>query len=199
MQPAQFARATKRPLTPAELAKHEAQRNPGCADESEAVVGRRGRPSTLTPEIADVIVDGLTDGRSMRSLAMKLKLHLGQIYDWMDTQPNFSERVARARKLCATTHFEDTLHLSEQLAEGDAPQNNAQVRAHELRLKMLQYRAERLDPLQYGARQQVGFDDTTTKLLANLAASTASLPLSGQLIEGERVDDQKELPWDSES
>jgi hypothetical protein len=175
-------------------------RNPGCAAEAAKVAkAARGAPSAYTPKLAAELVEGFIDGKSLRTMTIEKKIKLSTVYEWLEQHPDFSEAMARARKLCATTHFEDTMHLANQLADGETPENNAKVRAHELRFKVLQYRAERLDPLQYGARQQVGFDDTTTKLLANLAASTASLPLSGQLIEGERVDDQKELPWNSES
>ena len=171
----------------------------------------RGAPSAYSPELATEIVEGIIDGKSLRTLTIEKNIKLSTVYQWMESYPNFAEAIAHARKLCATTHFEDTMHLANQLADGDTPESSAKVRAHELRFKVLQYRAERLDPLQYGARQQVGFDDTTTKLLSNLAASTASLPLSGKLIEGERVDSgigqensntqdsRGELPWDSET
>lgn len=59
----------------------------------------RGRPSKFTPEIADEICARLAEGEPLRQICRDPHMpNWSTVYDWMDSDKAFSQRIARARE-----------------------------------------------------------------------------------------------------
>ena len=59
---------------------------------------KRGRPSKYTPEIANEIVERLSNGEPLAQICRDERMPgYRTVYDWADVRPDFSANIARAR------------------------------------------------------------------------------------------------------
>ena len=66
---------------------------------AEAVTMPRGRPSAFTPEIAESIIQGLSEGTPLTVICAGDGMPgIRTVYDWMDRDAAFSADIARARE-----------------------------------------------------------------------------------------------------
>lgn len=103
-----------------------------------------GRPTLFTEDLADAIVDRISEGRSLRSICddpdMPSRL---TVMRWQDAKPEFEAKCARARVLQAD--FMDDKILD--TADASTPETAA---ADRVKIAAYQWRASRLAPKKYG-------------------------------------------------
>jgi hypothetical protein len=80
--------------------------------------GKPGRPSTYTDKAGDEIVRRLSDGETLRAICRDEHMPAWQtVYSWIDINPDFSERIARAREVGFDAIAADTLALIDEKPE----------------------------------------------------------------------------------
>lgn len=102
------------------------------------------RPSSYTNELAQEICDRLIDGESMRSICKSDDMpNRATVLRWMEADPGFAAKCARARELQADAIFEDL----QEIADHGNPED---VQRAKLRVSTMQWRAAKLAPKKYG-------------------------------------------------
>jgi len=106
------------------------------------------KPSSFTQEIADRICEELIEGRSMRQICSDEGMpNRSTVLRWMDQNPEFAAKCARAREMQAD--LMDDIIL--EVAHNVTPESAA---ADRVRLSAYQWRAAKLLPKKYGDRVQ---------------------------------------------
>ena len=110
-------------------------------------VGRPpGRPSKYTAEIADVICERMIEGESLVKICADPEMPTRTtIYRWMDANPEFVTRCARAREGLAD-YLVDAI---EDLASKTTTDN---FQAMKVKIATAQWRAMKMAPRVYGDR-----------------------------------------------
>lgn len=60
-----------------------------------------GRPSEYNPVYCDLVIEAMTDGKSLTAFAAEIGVARSTINYWMDSYPEFSEAVNIAKAKCA--------------------------------------------------------------------------------------------------
>lgn len=60
---------------------------------------RTGRPTKYTPEMCDLVIEYMSQGDSKVSVAAKLGINRDTLYDWVKTNPDFSDSIKRGLDL----------------------------------------------------------------------------------------------------
>jgi hypothetical protein len=124
-----------------------------------------GRPSVYDPAVADIIIEQMANGRDLRDVLGDAGMPgATTIYRWMDDEPQFGARVARAREALADHIFYEI----ELLQRNVTPET---ANADRVRLSALQFRAARLAPKKYGDRVQSEVTSNVTVNTSNVDAS----------------------------
>jgi hypothetical protein len=103
-----------------------------------------------TPELEELICEGISSGKSMRQLCDAKKddksfPSRSTLLRWLAKYPEFEAKCARARELQADSDFEKTGEIIEKLEEGTMEPDVARVI-----MSGLQWRASKLKPKRYG-------------------------------------------------
>lgn len=107
-----------------------------------------GRPSSYTPELGDLILNGLIAGESMRKLCAPEDMpDRGTVVRWLAEHPDFAAKYAHAREAQADTM--DDMILEE--AEKVTPETAAAAR---VKIDAYKWRAAKLKPKVYGDKIQ---------------------------------------------
>lgn len=103
-----------------------------------------GRPSSYTQETADIICERLMDGESMvdicRDEAMPSR---SSVLRWMEANPEFEARCARAREMQADLMDDMILRVANACTPETAQADKVKISAY-------QWRASKLQPKKYG-------------------------------------------------
>jgi len=121
-----------------------------------------GRPSSFTQEIADEIVERLSEGEPLRQICRDDRMPSWQtVYRWKADDEAFSRRIAGAREAGFDAIAEECLEIADETAfdtvcgkEGDRPNSEWITRSKlrvETRLKLLSKWA----PKKYGDRMDL--------------------------------------------
>ena len=141
----------------------------------------RGRPSTYTEEMGNLICDKLTEGVSLRKLCMQPEFPTAStVYVWLDRFPDFAEKYARAREAATEDMLEDIL----QIADDDKIDPNDK----RVRIDTRKWVMGRLKPKKYGDKQTVDVgnkDGETLKVDSNVDTAALTLQLAAALREAE--------------
>ena len=106
-----------------------------------------GRPTLYTPEIAKEIIDRLLNGESLVKIAEDERMPSRvTIYNWMDRDPDFCTKCARAREGLADYLVDEI----EKLASSATKDN---IEVVKLQISVAQWRAMKMAPRQYGDRR----------------------------------------------
>jgi hypothetical protein len=134
--------------------------------EALAAAKRRvGRPSVYDPAVADIIIEQMAGGRDLRDVLSDAGMpSVTSVYRWMDDEPQFGSRVARAREALADHIFYEI----ELLQRNVTPET---ANADRVRLSAMQFRAARLAPKKYGDRVQSEVTSNVTLNTSNVDAS----------------------------
>lgn len=65
-----------------------------------------GRPTSYKPEYCQQVIDHCTTGKSIKSFASSIDVHIDTIYAWESAHPEFSEALRKAR-MNAETYWEN--------------------------------------------------------------------------------------------
>lgn len=122
--------------------------------------------TTYTADMDREICARLAEGRSLRSVCRDADMpHISTIYKWLDEQPGFSERYARACNDRAHALAEEALEIADD-SSGDVitDENGVKrldaefVQRSRLRVDTRKWFAARLNPKVYGDRQTLAGD-----------------------------------------
>lgn len=87
----------KRPVKPKATPQNALQ---GKTEELKTEPAKRGRPSKFDHAIAEEICQRLSDGEPLRQICRDEHMpHWTTVYDWIDSRPELSLRIARSREL----------------------------------------------------------------------------------------------------
>lgn len=78
-----------------------------------------GRPSDFTPQTADAIIEWIAEGKPLREFCRQDGTPGWRtVYDWLEREPEFSARFARARDMGADAIAEEALEIADTPVEG---------------------------------------------------------------------------------
>lgn len=127
-----------------------------------------GRHSTYTLETADAIVEWIASGKPLREFCRQNDLAWSTVYDWLEAQPAFSVRFARARDMGADAIAEEALAIADSPLEGVRTEIGGKDGPKEVREDMLGHRRLQVEtrlkllakwnPKKYGEKLAVGGD-----------------------------------------
>ncbi|MES2904532.1 MAG: hypothetical protein V4696_10140 [Pseudomonadota bacterium] len=108
-----------------------------------------GRPSGYTQEIADSILDRLSEGESLRQICAGDDMpNRASVNRWLDADENFATRYARTREMQGD-HMDDLiLETADKCTVETAAADRVKIDAYK-------WRAAKLKPKVYGDKQQV--------------------------------------------
>lgn len=126
-----------------------------------------GRPSIFSKDMADSILDRISDGESLRRICADDAMP-GQttVYRWLRENEEFRQQYACARELQADTLFDETLDIADdgsndwmerrddQGGNMGWKENGEAIRRSQLRIDTRKWIAGQLRPKVYGPRVQ---------------------------------------------
>lgn len=105
-----------------------------------------GRPSEFSEEVAEEIIGGLMEGKSLVQVCDADGMpNRRTVMRWMEGNADFASRCARAREMQADLMDDKISELIESVTPESAP-------ADRVKLSALQWRASKLAPKKYGDR-----------------------------------------------
>lgn len=110
------------------------------------------RHSTYDDNQAEIIIDGLASGLSMRSICRDNPSLPDRttIIRWMHERPEFATRCARAREDGAEVHHDDMDDIEQRVLDGDLEPQAANVV-----LANKRWRLEKLKPRVFGSKLEL--------------------------------------------
>lgn len=141
-----------------------------------------GRPSTYSRLVADQICDRIATGEPLRVICRDEGMPAWQtVYGWISSNPEFSERIARARELGFDAIAEQCLEIADEgtfdsveTDDGKLVVNHEVVQRSKLRVETRLKLLSKWSPKKYGERiqQEVGnLDDKPFKTDSNVTLS----------------------------
>ena len=129
-----------------------------------------GRPSTYTEEMANRICDKLTEGISLRKLCMQDDFPTAStVYVWLDRNPEFAERYARAREAATEDMLEEIFEIA------DNPEIDVQDKR--VRIDTRKWAMGKLKPKTYGEKQTVEVGNKEGETFKTDSTDTVALTL----------------------
>jgi len=128
----------------------------------------RGRPTAFNPETTEAICLLVAEGSSFESACEKLGVNVSTAYRWMLAQPGFREELYRARQVRGDWAFgEQILDIADNAANdrsynektGKLLMNKELVLRSKIRIEARQFHMSRLQPQQWGDKQQIDIKD----------------------------------------
>jgi len=131
-----------------------------------------GRPSSFTPECADIICERLANGESLRKICLDEEmpdqktvlrwLARGDLENAEEEFATFRQQYARAREMQADTIFDEMLDIADDGANDymgeDEKYNGDAVQRSRLRIDTRKWMAGKLKPKVYGDKTLLGSD-----------------------------------------
>jgi hypothetical protein len=119
------------------------------------------RPSSFTQEIADLICEGIADGRSLRSICEAEDMpSKSAVFRWLGVNEAFRDQYARARESQADVLFDEILAIADDgkndtyvTDEGERVNHDVIARS-KLRVDARKWMAGKLRPKVYGDKIQ---------------------------------------------
>lgn len=104
------------------------------------------RPSLYDPALADVILDRLSEGESLRAICSTEGMpSRSTVFRWLADDEGFATKYAHAREAQAEVHHEDMDDIEARTLTGELPPQAASVV-----LANKRWRMEKLKPRVYG-------------------------------------------------
>jgi hypothetical protein len=129
-----------------------------------------GRATEFDQAIADVICDRLTNGESLRSIALDDAMPAAStVYKWLSQNEQFADQYAHAREAQADTLADEIVDIADdgsndwmerELESGKTIEvvNAEHIARSRLRVDARKWVAAKLKPKKYGDRQLIGSD-----------------------------------------
>jgi len=146
------------------------------------------RPSTYTPELADLICEQIADGKSLRSIcAAEGMPGKSTVFRWLAENEAFRDQYARAREAQADALADDILDIADYSARdtytdenGNERTNTEVVARSRLRVDARKWIAAKLKPKVYGDRTELTgtleHKHTLADVLGSLSARATNDP-----------------------
>jgi len=135
------------------------------------------RQSKRTPEVEELIIEGLTDGVPLRVLCRQDDIPSWRtVYDWMNADASFASRVAYARDLGFEALAEDILNIAD-----DTPAVSENVQLSKMRIDTRLKLLACWSPKRYGNKQTVDVgnkENETLKIESNAENAALTLHLA---------------------
>lgn len=109
--------------------------------------------------IADIILQRISEGRTMKNACMGLSVSPATVYNWCDKIPSFAEALNKAKLVRAESVHDTILETAEELASGNLTKSevDGKVRAAEL----YKWSAEKDSPTRFGNRKDTAGNGAT--------------------------------------
>jgi hypothetical protein len=121
-----------------------------------------GRPFEFCEELAERIINELTEGRTLKSICEPEDMPFpSTVYRWMWNNPRFENQYDRAREVCADIYVDEMLGIADDstndyMESNKGIQFNAEnVQRSKLRVDTRRWIAGKLKPRRYGDALQV--------------------------------------------
>jgi hypothetical protein len=127
------------------------------------------RVTTYTVEVAERICELIADGNSLRSICRDENMpNRSTVLRWLEEQPEFASRYARARGAQADHEHDDMMRIEGGVLDGTIDPQAARVV-----LLSKQWRAAKLAPKKYGERieQTISAPDGGPAFVVNVHTS----------------------------
>lgn len=99
----------------------------------------RGR-SRYSAAMATAIVEWISEGKPLREFCRQQSLAWKTVYNWLEADPDFATRFARARDIGADAIAEQALEIADTPVEGVRTETGGKDGAKEVREDMLGHR-----------------------------------------------------------
>ena len=110
-----------------------------------------GRPSEYTQEIANIICDRLSDGKSLKSICeMEDMPSKVTVYNWLDSNKEFLNKYTRAKEDSSDALADDIQDIADKVLDGTYSPNAARVA-----MDGKKWIAAKLKPKKYGDKLDV--------------------------------------------
>lgn len=130
----------------------------------------KGRPSTYTPELTEIICDKLASGKSLNSICKEeLMPHRDTVFLWLFKYKEFSDKYARARAAWADAEFENMMHIADTPQEGtkikitdDGTETiiGDMIEHRRLQIDTRKFALARMEPRKYGDNKRIDVNNT---------------------------------------
>ena len=78
-------------------------------------MAKRGAPSKRTPEVEERLIEGISEGIPLQPLCREEGMPAWRtVYDWMESDPAFAARIARAREVGAGAIASESLDIVDE-------------------------------------------------------------------------------------
>lgn len=78
-------------------------------------MAKRGAPSKRTPEVEERLIEGISEGIPLQPLCREEGMPAWRtVYDWMESDPAFAARIARAREVGADAIASESLDIVDE-------------------------------------------------------------------------------------
>lgn len=78
-------------------------------------MAKRGAPSKRTPEVEERLIEGISEGIPLQPLCREEGMPAWRtVYDWMESDPAFAARIARAREVGADAIASESLEIVDE-------------------------------------------------------------------------------------
>ena len=110
-----------------------------------------GRPTKRSPELDTKLVEWLESGKTMRSWCAANDVNATTVYDWIDADPDLSQRVARARRRAEQSIEDEIADIADKPSDHDDD-----VQHRKLQLWAREKRLVWSNAAKYGTKTQIG-------------------------------------------
>ena len=136
------------------------QRNPSALAELRA-----GRvPTKYEPEIAEAIISGISNGKTLRQLCAEWKLDMRVPYRWANSHRGFGQALKEARQTYAHWLVDGMVEMEDKIVDG-----SIHNRAAKVVLESQRWRAAQLNSSHYGDHKHVTVDSRQVSIQVNAA------------------------------
>lgn len=148
--------------------------------------GRRpgaGRPTVYQQHIAEAILEGIVNGKSMSEMCRRLGVSKGTVGRWAyDDRDGFDGRLWRARRIQVLGWFDDLREIPRKAYGKSMPD----VQAAKLEIDVIKFALMRLWPAFFGERPQI--DQSTNVSVVVLPDNHRFIDDADDAIDGEAVE-----------
>lgn len=126
-----------------------------------------GRPTKLTPEVANIICAELSEGKSLRSVVKRDDMpSMVTVFNWLHTNPEFLNQYTRAKLESADAFADDIVDVAQKTLKGTYDPQSARVA-----VDAFKWTASKLKPKVYGDKLDVttGGEKLPTPLLGGIS------------------------------
>lgn len=148
-------------------------------EKKSATKNKSGRPSTYSPEIAELLCVRLGMGESLKKICSEEEMpSQSVVYLWLNRHPEFLEMYTRAREEQAETHADEIVSIADETPQTkeikdkdgnviDITLDSAYIQWQRQRIDARKWNAAKQRPRKYGDRVTHAGDDESPVVVEN--------------------------------